>query len=125
MVYTTIGTLFIIIFGAEIGYNALWLGDGEGWLETEPLEGHPIRFNLSGHIIPVVICGNPIYRHISYQRRFSSKNFQTEMNEYGDNGIIQAIHDDLPIPHELTSNAAKHRAIIFMAFICVCKFLCS
>jgi len=54
MVYTTIGTLFIILFGAEIGYNALWLGDGEGWLETEPLEGHPIRFNLSGHIIPVV-----------------------------------------------------------------------
>lgn len=43
------------------------------------------------------------------------------MNEYGDDGIIQAIHDDLPIPHELTSNAAKHRAIIFMAFICVCK----
>lgn len=55
MVYTTIGTLFIILFGAEIGYNALWLGDGEGWLETEPLEGHPIRFNLSGHIIPVVM----------------------------------------------------------------------
>ncbi|KAJ6640315.1 Palmitoyltransferase ZDHHC16 [Pseudolycoriella hygida] len=96
MVYTTIGTLFIILFGAEIGYNALWMGDGEGWLETEPLEGHPIRFNLSGHIIPV-----------------------TEMNEYGDEGIIQAIHDDLPIPHELTNNAAKHRAIIFMAFICV------
>lgn len=46
------------------------------------------------------------------------------MNEYGiDEGISQAIHDDLPIPHELTSNIAKHRAIIFMAFICVCKFL--
>lgn len=44
------------------------------------------------------------------------------MNEYGDDGIIQAIHDDLPIPHELTSNAAKHRAIVFMAFICVCMF---
>lgn len=47
------------------------------------------------------------------------------MNEYGDDGIIQAIHDDLPIPHELTSNAAKHRAIIFMAFICVCEFFVS
>lgn len=54
MLYTTLGTLFIIIFGAEIGYNVL-LGDSEGWSETEPLEGHPIRFNLSGHIIPVVI----------------------------------------------------------------------
>lgn len=55
MLYTALGTLFILLFGIEIGYNALWLGDGEGWSETEPLEGHPIRFNLSGHIIPVVI----------------------------------------------------------------------
>lgn len=54
MFYTVLGTLFLIIFGIEIGINALFLGDGEGWLETEPLEGHPIRFNLSGHIIPVV-----------------------------------------------------------------------
>lgn len=54
MLYTTIGSLFIIIFGIEIGYNALWLGDGEGWHETEPLKGHPIKFNLSGHIIPMV-----------------------------------------------------------------------
>lgn len=39
------------------------------------------------------------------------------MNEYGDNGIIQAKHDDLPVPHEFASDAAKHRAIMFMAFI--------
>lgn len=54
MIYTTIGTLFIIVFGIGIAYNVWWLGDGEGWNETVPLEGHPVRFNLTGHIIPVV-----------------------------------------------------------------------
>lgn len=43
------------------------------------------------------------------------------MNEYGDNGIEPALHDDLPVPHEFASNAAKHRAILFMAFINVGK----
>lgn len=95
MFYTAIGTLFIILFGAEIGYDAVFLGDGEGWVETEPLEGHPIRFDLSGRIIPV-----------------------TEMNLYGEDGIV-AVDHNLPVPHEFSSNAAKHRAIIFMAFICV------
>lgn len=54
MAYMTIGTLFLIVFGVEIGFNAVFGGDGEGWLETEALVGHPIRFNLSGHIIAVV-----------------------------------------------------------------------
>lgn len=39
------------------------------------------------------------------------------MNEYGDNGFEPALHDILPVPHEFASNAAKHRAILFMAFI--------
>lgn len=93
MLYTTIGVLFIIIFGFELGYSVLIVGDGEGWDETEPLHGHPVRFNLSGHIIPV-----------------------TEMNDYVDDGLAPA-HHDLPVPQEYSSNAAKHRAIIFMALI--------
>lgn len=94
MVYTAIGSLFIIIFGIEIGYRSIWLGEGDGWLETEPLLGHPVRFNLSGHIIPV-----------------------DEMNEYGgDDGLIPVQHN-LPEPHVIPNSAAKHRAIIFMALI--------
>lgn len=54
MLYTTVGVLFIIVFGFELGYNVLIVGDGIGWNEVEPLHGHPVRFNLSGHIIPVV-----------------------------------------------------------------------
>lgn len=48
---------------------------------------------------------------------FQLKQTQTEMNEYGSEGIIPAQHNDLPVPHEFSNNAAKHRAIIFMAFI--------
>lgn len=44
-----------MIFGVEIAYKALWTGDGEGWSEIEPLVGHPVKFNLTGHIIAVVI----------------------------------------------------------------------
>lgn len=54
MVYTTIGSLFVIIFGMEIGIRTLWMGEGDGWVEPEPLQGHPVRFNLTGHIVPVV-----------------------------------------------------------------------
>lgn len=39
------------------------------------------------------------------------------MNEYGNEGLLPARHDDLPVPHEFSNNVAKHRAIIFMAFI--------
>ena len=54
MVYTAIGTLFIITFGIEIGYSVLIVGEDLAWTETEPLKGHPVKFNLSGHIIAVV-----------------------------------------------------------------------
>lgn len=54
MLYTTLGSLFLIIFGIEIGYKYLWLEVNDNWAETEPLIGQPIKFNLSGHIIPVV-----------------------------------------------------------------------
>jgi palmitoyltransferase len=114
MVYTSVGCLFIIIFGIEIGLNAMFWGDGEGWNEVEKLEGSPVRFNLSGHIIPVVSLCNlcereKVYFHISQQ---------TEMNDYEEMGIKPAEHD-LPIPNDHSVNSKKHKAIIFMAFTCV------
>lgn len=54
MLYTVVGSMFLIMFGIEIAYNVLWLGDDEEWTETEPLEGHPITYNLTGHIVPIV-----------------------------------------------------------------------
>jgi palmitoyltransferase len=99
MAYTSIGCLFIIIFGVEIGLNAIFWSDGGGWNELEALQGQPVRFNLSGHIIPV-----------------------TEMNDYEEMGIAPAEHD-LPIPSDHTFSSAKHRSIIFMAFTCVSTVL--
>lgn len=96
MIYTVMGSLFIIIFGIEIGYTA-WMGESGGWIETEPLQGHPVRFNLTGHIIPV-----------------------TEMNEYIDGSLSPAEHD-LPIPNIFVDSKFKHNAIAFMAFINVGK----
>uniref|UniRef100_A0A182RQF1 Palmitoyltransferase n=1 Tax=Anopheles funestus TaxID=62324 RepID=A0A182RQF1_ANOFN len=92
MLYTTIGTLFIISFGFELGYGVLFL-DEDGWKEMEPLQGHPVRFNLSGHIIPV-----------------------TEMNDYEHDGMAPAEHD-LPIPHPSHRMGTIHGAILFMALI--------
>lgn len=54
MLYTVIGSLFLIMFGAQIAYDVLWANDDEEWTETEPLEGHPITYNLTGHIVPIV-----------------------------------------------------------------------
>lgn len=53
MLYTVLGSLFLICFGFEIAYNVLWLSD-DAWTENEPLEGHPVTYNLSGHIVPIV-----------------------------------------------------------------------
>lgn len=54
MLYTVIGSFFLVLFGMEIAYNFVWLSEGEGWTEIEPLEGHPVMYNLTGHIIPAV-----------------------------------------------------------------------
>ncbi|XP_067618123.1 palmitoyltransferase ZDHHC16A [Eurosta solidaginis] len=94
MAYTTIGCLFLIVFGFEIGYNFLWLDHSDSWVESEPLEGQPVKFNISGHIIPV-----------------------THANEYDDDFILAAKHI-LPTPP--TSEGSyytdgKRRAIVFMA----------
>lgn len=57
MAYTTLGTLFLILFGVYIAAMAWFKGSGDAWQETEPLVGHSIRFNSSGHIISIVIMG--------------------------------------------------------------------
>lgn len=54
MMYTVVGSLFLICFGVEIAYNVIWLSDEDEWTETEPLEGHPVTYNITGHIIPIV-----------------------------------------------------------------------
>uniref|UniRef100_A0A1I8MF10 Palmitoyltransferase n=1 Tax=Musca domestica TaxID=7370 RepID=A0A1I8MF10_MUSDO len=100
MLYTTLGCLFLIIFGIEIGYKYLWLDHGENWTETEPLEGQPVKLNLSGHIIPV-----------------------THLNEYDEDLLLPAQHN-LPTPAELYEAnsahiASRRRALWFMAFMCV------
>lgn len=84
-----------MLFGIGIGYDVLWVGDGGGWVEESPLEGSPVRFNLSGHAIPV-----------------------TAEFEYNDNGIAPAKHD---LPVEETGDPAIYKAVAFMAVTCVCK----
>lgn len=51
MAYMVIGVFFVIVFGYDIGYTAIFLtptDDGE-----EELIGHPVKFNKSGVLIPV------------------------------------------------------------------------
>lgn len=52
MAYMVIGVLFVIIFGIDIGYTALWIS-GEDLDEPE-LIGHPVKYNKSGVLVPVV-----------------------------------------------------------------------
>lgn len=83
-----------MLFGASIGYEVLWLGDGGGWQEVEALQGSPVKFNLSGHIIPV-----------------------TEI-EYSEIGVAPAKHD-LPVGE--LNDPFVYRCIVFMAVTSVCK----
>lgn len=54
MLYTVSGSLFLILFGLPLAYDVLWIGQDESWAETEPLVGHSIKINLTGHIIPIL-----------------------------------------------------------------------
>lgn len=62
MAWMCIGVIFIIIFGVEILYAEIFLKtfQEEDYEEME-LEGHPVRINNSGAIIPVVCC---IYQQV-------------------------------------------------------------
>lgn len=95
MIYTVIGVVFIMLFGIGIGYEVLWIGDGGGWQEVEELRGSPVKFNLTGHIVPV-----------------------TEV-EYAEVGLAPAKHD-LPVGE--LNDPVIYRCVAFMAVICVCEF---
>lgn len=47
-----VGVLFVIIFGFDIGYAALWSAAED--LDEPELIGHPVKLNKSGALIPVV-----------------------------------------------------------------------
>lgn len=48
-----IGVTFVVICGFDIAYDVLWLSSDD--LDDPELEGHPVKFNKSGALIPVVI----------------------------------------------------------------------
>lgn len=93
MAYTVAGVIFIITFGIGIGYDVLWLGD-YAWEEEEPLEGALVRYNSSGHLIPV-----------------------TEV-DYDHLGISPVSHH-LPISEIKDLNT--YRIVVYMAVIVVCN----
>ncbi|XP_017846080.1 palmitoyltransferase ZDHHC16 [Drosophila busckii] len=94
MLYTTAGCLFLIIAGLEIGHKYLWLDHTESWTEVEPLEGQPVKFNLSGHVIPV-----------------------THPHEYDDILMPPAVHNlPTPVVDLEASSVIRRRALWFMAF---------
>lgn len=116
MLYTVVGSLFLIVFGIEIAYNVLWLGNDEEWTETEPLEGHPITFNLTGHIVPIVRYQiKSMGKIISFE--FNKCLFQqSEMNEYRGNNI-ESTEESVTQTKSNVQNVFHRRALTFMAFI--------
>ncbi|KAG5670020.1 hypothetical protein PVAND_000307 [Polypedilum vanderplanki] len=95
MVYTVLGVIFIITFGIGIGYEVLWLSDGGAWeeKEQEKLEGALVRYNLTGHLIPV-----------------------TEVH-YEDLGITPKTHHNLPIGE--LNDTLVYRLISFVAVVVI------
>lgn len=91
MAYTVFGVIFIMTFGLGIGYNVLWLGD-YAWEEKEPLRGALVRYNLTGHLVPV-----------------------TEV-DYDSIGVSPASHN-LPITELKDQNT--YRAVVYMAITVV------
>lgn len=52
MIYMVVGVLFIIVCGFDLAYTAIWLAPEES--DEPELEGHPVKFNKTGALIPVV-----------------------------------------------------------------------
>lgn len=51
-IYMVFGVIFIIIFGFDIAYTAIWLSSEDS--DDPELEGHPVKFNKTGALIPIV-----------------------------------------------------------------------
>jgi palmitoyltransferase len=100
MTYTVLGVIFIAVFGIGIGYDVLWVGDGGGWEEQEQdkLEGALVRYNLTGHLIPV-----------------------TEVH-YEELGITPKAHQNLPVG--TLDDKTTYQLISFMAVIVVGEYTC-
>lgn len=69
MLFTVVGSLFIIVLGLGVAYELLWLDDED----AEELEGHPIMYNLTGHIVPVVSFVHLVLSLFSCFETFSEK----------------------------------------------------
>lgn len=103
MVYTALGALFIMLFGVGIAYESVFVSDSnpvvQNWFSggpadaDHPLEGHPVKVNATGHLIPV-----------------------TDVIDYDEAIGHLPVEHDLPVPPD---SAAKHKAIIFMIFIII------
>lgn len=106
MVYTAIGALFIMTFGVGIAYDSVFGNGSEtnpvvgNWLaessDPEFLEGHPVKVNATGHLIPI-----------------------TDTVHYDDLLDHEPVEHDLPVP---PNARAKHKAILFMALIIIRKY---
>lgn len=46
------GVLFVMMSGVDLAYSALWLSSDDS--DEPELEGHPVKFNKTGALIPVV-----------------------------------------------------------------------
>lgn len=99
MAYTVIGVIFVVIFGIQIGYEVLVLGDGGGWVEgeVEGLVGNPIKINSTGHLISV-----------------------TEA-DYMSLGMSPVQHDDLPAGEN--NDPIVYSCLVFMAIISIAVLL--
>ncbi|KAF5281649.1 hypothetical protein FQA39_LY17747 [Lamprigera yunnana] len=89
IVYVVIGVLFLIVFGFDIAYTTVWLASEDS--DDPELEGHPVKFNKSGAMIPVT---DILYLDAS-----------------------ALVHDDINENFEAI-NPWKKSAITYMALIC-------
>ncbi|CAH1969967.1 unnamed protein product [Acanthoscelides obtectus] len=76
MVYTVLGVLFVIICGFDVAYTAIFLSPAD--LDEPELEGHSVKINRTGALIPVtdapdldksLIEDEPVLEYISPWRR--------------------------------------------------------
>ena len=56
MAFVLLGVTFLIIFGAELAYEEVYLKSDD--IDDVELEGHPVKINKTGALIPVVCMPN-------------------------------------------------------------------